>query len=175
MPVDAPKNGRISGLYAIIDASIIKPDGMEKTAHAVLEGGARIIQLRAKDFGGGAMLKAARLLRGLTSRYGALFIVNDRVDIALISGASGVHLGSDDIPAKDARALLGTTSIIGLSTHNLKEVEAAAGQGADYISFGPVFSTETKKDAQSPKGIEALKDAVRATRLPVVAIGGIGE
>lgn len=174
MPADTSRPP-VRGLYAIIDTSFVEPDDIEKAAQEVLEGGARIIQLRAKGEPPAGMLKAALILRKTASRYGCPFIVNDRADIALMSGADGVHLGQDDIPAKDARGLLGVKGMIGLSTHSLKEVRDAALTGADYISFGPIFATKTKKDAQSPKGVDALKEAVKISRLPIVAIGGITE
>lgn len=166
---------KIRGLYAIIDTSFIALSEAERTAVAMLEGGAKIIQLRAKDAPTGPMLEAARKIRALTVSYGALFMVNDRVDVALLSRADGVHLGNDDIPAEDARKLLGKNSIIGISTHTRDEALAAQKRGADYISFGPVFATKTKKDALSPRGLEALKQAVEAVSIPVVAIGGINE
>lgn len=166
---------KIRGLYAIIDTSFIALSEAERTAVEMLEGGAKIIQLRAKDSPTGPMLEAARKIRALTVSYGALFIVNDRVDVALLSRANGAHLGNDDIPLEDARKLLGKNSIIGISTHTRQEALAAQKRGADYISFGPVFATKTKKDAFSPRGLEALKQAVEAVSIPVVAIGGINE
>lgn len=166
---------KVRGLYAIIDTSFIALGEAERTAVEMLEGGAKIIQLRAKGSPTGPMLDAARKLRALTVSYGALFIVNDMVDAALLSKANGMHLGNDDIPAEDARKLLGKNAIIGLSTHTRDEALAARKRGADYISFGPVFATKTKKDALSPRGLEALRQAVEAVSIPVVAIGGINE
>jgi thiamine-phosphate pyrophosphorylase len=163
------------GLYAIIDTSLIALSEAEKTAVEMLEGGANIIQLRAKDSPTGPMLEAARKIRALTVSYGALFMVNDRVDVALLSRANGVHLGNDDIPAEDARKLLGKNALIGISTHTRHEALEAQKRGADYISFGPVFATKTKKDALGPRGLNALKQAVEAVSIPVVAIGGINE
>lgn len=164
---------KIRGLYAIIDTSFIALSEAEKTAVEMLEGGANIIQLRAKDSPTGPMLETARKIRALTVSYGALFMVNDRVDVALLSRANGVHLGGDDIPAEDARKLLGKNAIIGISTHTRDEASDAQKRGADYISFGPVFATNTKKDALSPRGLKALQQAVEAVSIPVVAIGGI--
>lgn len=166
---------KINGLYAIIDTSFMALGSAEKTAIEVLEGGAKIIQLRAKDAPTGPMLEAARKIKAKALGYGALFIVNDRVDVALLSRANGVHLGGDDIPLEDARELLGKNAIIGISTHTRREAIEAQKRGADYISFGPVFATKTKKDALSPRGIEALKEAIEAVSIPVVAIGGINE
>lgn len=164
----------IAGLYAIIDSSYLKIDEMEKAAIKILGGGAKIIQLRAKDFGSKDMLEAAIFLKAAAQKYDALFIMNDRIDIAMLSGADGVHLGQDDIPVAEARKLLGN-KIIGISTHDPKEAMEAEAQGADYISFGPIFATKTKKDAQTPRGIEYLKEIRNAVTLPIAAIGGITE
>lgn len=164
----------IEGLYAIIDSSYLKIGDMEKAAVKILEGGAKIIQLRAKDFGSNDMLEAAIFLKAAAQKYEALFVINDRIDIAMLSGADGVHLGQDDIPVTEARKLLGN-KIIGISTHDPKEAIEAEAQGADYISFGPIFATKTKKDAQTPRGIEYLKEIRKAVTLPIAAIGGITE
>ena len=117
------------------------------------------------------MLKAAQNIRKALSGK-AVFMVNDRVDIALLSGAEGVHLGQEDIPLKEARRLM-PSSIIGVSTHNIEEAKRAEGEGADYISFGPIFPTVTKKDADAPKGVKRLREVASKVDLPVVAIGGI--
>ncbi len=172
--------GRVRGLYAIIDTARVGPGGVKDAAMKIIMGGGMVLQLRAKGGGGGGgggreVLKAARELRTVASENGALFIVNDRVDVALISRADGVHLGQDDIPLKEARRLLGEASIIGVSTHDVKEALRAESEGADYISFGPVFETRTKKDALAPRGIAALKEVRRALKTPMVAVGGITE
>lgn len=163
----------ITGLYAIIDSTYLKPEEMAGAAVAAIEGGASVLQLRAKGLGGGELLEVARALKKVAANKGVPFIVNDRADIALLSGADGVHIGQDDIPLKEARKLLGGDMIIGVSTHNLKEALEAEAVGADYISFGPIFPTSTKKDADVPKGAEHLKELKNKTKLPVVAIGGI--
>lgn len=163
----------VKGLYAVIDTTYVPFDGIEQAARAVIEGGARILQLRTKDIQSGRMLKAAKLLRAITLERGVTFIVNDRVDVAMMSKAYGVHLGQADIPLADARALLGDGAIIGISTHNPGEAFEAAKNGADYISFGPIFATRTKKDAGSPKGLSRLREMSETTALPIVAIGGI--
>lgn len=166
---------KIKGLYVIIDTVFVPHDEVGRVCQSALEGGARIIQLRAKDSGAKDFLRSAQTLRELTTKAGAVFIVNDRCDIAALSGADGVHLGQDDIPIEDARKILGIASIIGLSTHNPEEAVDAERRGADYISFGPVFATKTKKDAQPPKGLEALSKASGSVAIPLVAIGGITE
>ncbi|MBI5236355.1 MAG: thiamine phosphate synthase [Deltaproteobacteria bacterium] len=161
----------VHGLYAIIDADRLAPALMPATALELSGAGATIIQLRAKSLGSGEFLKAARDLRAALKD--AAFIVNDRVDIAMMSRADGVHLGQNDIPLIEAKRLLGNGKIIGVSTHNLKEALQAASEGADYIAFGPVFKTRSKRDAQEMKGIACLKEVCDAVQLPVVAIGGI--
>ena len=165
---------RIYGLYAIIDTTYTEVTEAARAASLLIAGGARIIQLRAKGLSAAQTLEAALAIRRATSDGDALFIVNDRIDVALIAGADGVHLGQDDIPAKDALSLL-KGLIIGISTHNEQEARQAEADGATYISFGPIFPTMTKKDADTPKGLDRLKDIKGSVRLPVVAIGGITE
>jgi len=172
MPV---AQNKISGLYAVIDTACVRPETCIDVARALLSGGVQIMQARAKDLPSGELLGVCEAIWKTTRERGALFIVNDRVDIALICGADGVHLGQDDIPVAEARRLLGPSKLIGVSTHNVAEAQEAASSGADYISFGPVFLTKTKKDAQSPKGCAALREIRNATTLPIVAIGGIDE
>lgn len=165
---------RIHGLYAIIDTTYTEVSAAARTASLLVEGGAKIIQLRAKGLLAAEMLEAALEIRRVTSDCKALFIVNDRIDVALIAGADGVHLGQGDIPAKDAAVLL-KGLIIGISTHNEQEATQAEADGATYISFGPIFPTRTKKDADTPKGLDRLRDIRGSVRLPIVAIGGITE
>ena len=165
----------IRGFYAVIDPAYLLPDELSLAGSKLLKGGASIIQLRAKGLNGRDLLSAAIEIKRLAASYGAVFIVNDRVDIALLSEADGVHLGQDDIPPLEARKALGPNAIIGLSTHNEGEAKEALSRGADYISFGPVFATATKKDAETPKGLPALRKARGMTSLPIVAIGGITE
>jgi thiamine-phosphate diphosphorylase len=168
---------KIHGLYAIIDTSYVPSGAIEKAAVDILAGGARIIQLRAKGIGSGDFLKAAKALRAVTLKEKTTFIVNDRVDVALLSGADGVHLGQFDIPVKEARKLLGKGRLIGLSTLNeaLAAKELARSGYVDYISFGPIFPTKTKADARTPKGLRALAEVRRNVALPITAIGGITE
>ncbi|WKZ33011.1 MAG: thiamine phosphate synthase [Thermodesulfobacteriota bacterium] len=161
----------ISGLYAIVDSAYVSLERAGECADELASGGARIVQLRAKGETSGAMLRAALEMRkALAGR--AIFIVNDRIDIALMASAEGVHLGQDDIPLKDARRLL-PSSVIGVSTHNREEAKKAEAGGADYISFGPIFPTRTKTDADTPKGLSGLKEVSASVHIPVVAIGGI--
>lgn len=166
---------RIDGLYAIIDSAYVPFPEMERAAREILGAGVRILQLRAKGAGSKEVLAASRAIKRAALEHGALFIVNDRVDIAVLSGADGAHLGQEDIPLFEARKLLGPGSVIGVSTHDAKEARRAQEEGADYISFGPVFPTSTKKDARPPRGLELLREVRKALTVPIVAIGGITE
>ncbi len=170
---------KIEGLYTIIDTSYVSLEDISGVTEKIIKGGAKLIQLRAKELGSADMLKAARTIRKITRSSDALFLVNDRIDIALLSEADGVHIGDEDIVPEEARRLLGTGRLIGYSTHNTQEAELAAGLAnkgfIDYISCGPVFATRTKKDARAVVGLEGLKKVREMTGLPLVAIGGVTE
>lgn len=140
----------------------------------MLAGGARFIQLRAKRLSSAQFLRIAEQLVAAGRGCGAQIIVNDRVDVAKLSGASGVHLGQDDIPAADARAMLGPNAIIGYSTHTVSQIDAALLEPVTYIAVGPVFGTRSKDTGYEAVGLELVGEAVRrAGAVPVVAIGGI--
>jgi thiamine-phosphate pyrophosphorylase len=142
-------------------------------ARAALQGGADMIQLRDKAGNLRDLLAQARAILTLCSSHGAIFVVNDRVDLALAGEADGAHVGQEDLPAADARRLLGPGRILGVSTHNLEQAQAARDAGADYIGFGPMFSTGTKDTGYTPRGPTALREIRRAVSLPILAIGGI--
>lgn len=165
----------IPPLYLIIDSFLTPAADIEKTATDIMDGGAKILQLRAKKLSSKEFLETARIIRKITKDRGAVFIVNDRVDIALLTDADGVHLGQNDLPVREARRLLGNDKIIGYSTHNMREARVAKKLPVDYISFGPIFPTKTKEDAQTPKGIKGLSEIRKAVNIPIVAIGGITE
>lgn len=158
-------------LYVITDRRIQKRTNLEVVEEAIA-GGASVIQLREKDLSTREFLKEALLLRECTKRHGVLFIVNDRVDIALASGADGVHLGAEDMPLAYARRIA-PYLIIGYSCDTKEEAQEAERLGADYLGVGTVFPTATKKDAGPPIGLERLREIVSAVSIPVVAIGGI--
>ncbi|MDO8446616.1 MAG: thiamine phosphate synthase [Deltaproteobacteria bacterium] len=164
---------KIKGLYAIIDNSILPSFSNAEIAKKVLTGGAQILQLRGKGLSSKELLEQAREIRELTRTAGAILIVNDRADIALLSDADGVHLGQDDLPISEARKILGKEKMIGISTHSLEQAVKAEQEGADYIGFGPVFGTKTKADAEGAKGLRALLEVKQRVSIPVVAIGGI--
>ena len=144
-------------------------------ARAALEGGADALQLRDKEAGGRELLRLAGEIRALVraSGGGCLFLVNDRVDVALACGAHGVHLGQEDMPARAARSLLGKGMVLGVSAGTVEEALRACEEGADYLGVGPVFATPSKPDAGEPIGLDGLRRIREAVELPVVAIGGI--
>lgn len=137
----------------------------------VLDSGIRWIQYREKDESRAFIFHWSLRLRELTFQYNAALTINDHTDIAVATGADGIHLGQEDLPLKEARRIA-DKKFIGISTHFLFEAITAEGEGADYIGFGPVFMTRTK-DAGPAKGLELLKEIKRNVKIPVVAIGGI--
>jgi len=154
------------GAYVITSGDHIK------IAREACRGGARVIQYRDKNSARQEMLKIADEIRKITKEFNSLFIVNDFIDIALMSGADGVHLGGDDVPLKRAREITPDGFIIGISTHSLEQALEAEKAGADYIGIGPVFATPTKGN-YSPIGFSVVKEVIRNANIPVVAIGGI--
>lgn len=163
------------GLYVITDA---RPDlgrGHLEVAEAALRGGADVVQLRAKASGGREMYELATAIRELVRAEvrGTLFLVNDRVDVALAVGADGVHVGWEDLPPSRVRSLIGEEMVLGVSASSLEEALEAQRAGADYLGVGPVFPTGTKADAGDPMGLEGLREIAGRAEVPVVAIGGI--
>lgn len=165
----------LAGLHlcVITDAGLAGGRDHVAVAAAALAGGADMIQLRDKTGSLRDLLPQARAIRALCRSRGAIFIVNDRVDLALAADADGAHVGQEDLPAESARRLLGPDRILGVSTHNLAQAEAARRIGADYVGFGPLFPTGTKDTGYAPRGPEALRGIHRAVTLPILAIGGI--
>jgi thiamine-phosphate pyrophosphorylase len=159
----------IRGLYGMVDLPGRGwPAG--RLANALLDGGARVLQVRMKTATPAAMIAVIDELRPLCKRREARLIVNDRLDVALAGGADGVHLGQDDLPLHAARKVAPKGFIIGVSTHNIAQAREAA--GADYIGFGPCFATATKANPDPVVGLEQLA-LVCKLGVPVVAIGGI--
>ena len=143
-------------------------------ARAFLDGGATVIQLRAKQLHSSAFLELADVVVGLAHPYRATIIINDRADIALISAAAGVHVGQDDLPPAAARRLLGERAVVGFSTHTVAQIERAIRDPVTYIAIGPVFGTTSKDTGYEAVGLELVGAAARlADKTPVVAIGGI--
>jgi thiamine-phosphate diphosphorylase len=158
--------------YVITEKRYARDRSLEELIEPCLRGGASVIQLRNKTATTRTLLSEALRLRALTQSHSALFIVNDRVDVALACSADGVHLGADDMDPGRARSLLGPDSIIGLTVRSPSEAGAAEGAGVDYVAAGSVFESKTKR--AEIIGLDGLGAVCRATKLPVVAIGGIG-
>lgn len=161
-----------SHFYAMVDTA----GGHEPIALAriLLESGARLMQLRLKDASGRELLRVAREIAALCRAHGAMLIVNDRVDVAMLAGADGVHLGQDDLPLEAARRVAGERMIIGISTHTVEQAIAAEQGGADYVGFGPLYPGGLRANPAG-KGIAMLGQVRAAVKLPIVAIGGITE
>ena len=140
---------------------------------AAICGGATLIQLRDKDASTREMLELGRALHQITREAAIPLVVNDRIDVALSIGVEGVHVGQDDMPAALARQLVGPHCLLGVSAETVEQAQQAECDGADYLGVGAIFSTPSKADAGSPIGVTGLANIVRATRLPVLAIGGI--
>jgi len=163
----------IQGIYIITDEVIVPGRTHVDIARAAVEGGASVIQLRDKNASDEYMIEAGKAIRQLTRDAGVLFIVNDRLEVALACDADGLHVGSSDRPAAEIRHLL-KGKILGVSAATLEEASRAGRDGADYIGVGPIFDTTTKLDAGDGIGLEMI-EILRAESggLPVVAIGGI--
>jgi len=162
------------GLYAICDDGLCPELSLERKSELLLRGGVQVIQLRIKRAGSREALAAARRISSLCRDAAAMCLLNDRVDLALVAGAHGVHLGEDDLPPRRARALLGPEKIIGVTVRNLEQARAARDAGADYVGLGPVFPTATKRVDAPVLGIDAFERIARQSPLPTVAISGIG-
>jgi thiamine-phosphate pyrophosphorylase len=162
-------------LCVIADHALSNGLSEAEIARLAYSGGADIVQLRMKGCDGKEMLEQARKIRTVSDEYAGFFIVNDRVDIAVLSDADGVHLGQSDIPIEDARDLLGDDKLIGASVHSVDEAEDAESRGADYLSVGSIFSTYTKPDAKQNLGLDAVFMIKKAVDIPVMAIGGINR
>jgi thiamine-phosphate pyrophosphorylase len=161
-------------LYAILDPEQTKARATETVLHELLEGGIKLLQLRAKAMTPVDFFRLACATRTFTRAYACRLIVNDRVDIALACEADGVHLGQEDLPLHAARKLMGDR-IIGISTHSTEQAKEAEDGGADYIGFGPMFGTTTKATGYSSRGPVMLRQVREAVSIPIVAIGGIAE
>lgn len=160
-------------LYLVTDRRQTRGRPLVDVARGALDGGVRALQLREKDLLGAELLRLAVELRDLTRRYGALLLVNDRVDVALAADADGVHLGQGAMPVAEARRLVGPARRVGVSVHTLAEAAAAAAARPDFLVFGPVYATPSKTAFGAPRGTAELGAVVAAAGLPVLGIGGI--
>jgi len=165
-----PRASLRRGLYLILTDP---RDGYECVCRWAVQAGLPCVQLRYKGQDEREHLALAHKLRNITADTNTLFIVNDRPDIALMSGADGLHLGQYDLPVAEVRRLIGPAMLLGISTHNLDQVMAANAAPVDYIGFGPLFATNSKACPDPVLGPEALKDAHALSRHHIVAIGGL--
>lgn len=163
-----------NALYLITDRHQL-PAGANllETVEQALAGGVKLIQLREKDMTAAELWPLAQQLRNLTHRFAAKLFINDRIDLALACGADGVHLGEHSLPTAEARRLIGPEYLIGVSTHSLDDITTATSQGADFLTFGPVYQTPSKLAYGPPQGLNHLKRASEHTELPIFALGGI--
>lgn len=161
-------------LYLVTDRGLC-PEGrsLVQTVKEAVEGGVTMVQLREKDIDTRTFIEEALELKALLGPLGVPLIINDRVDVALASDADGVHIGQSDMPYSIARRLLGPDRIIGLSVENMDQVAQANALDVDYIGVSPVFATPTKTDTARPFGLDGLREAVKLSHHPTVAIGGM--
>ena len=166
------KNKVDYSLYVVTDRNLMSCESVEESVEKAILGGAGIIQLREKDLTSRQFYETALKVKEICKRLGAVFVINDRMDIAMAVDADGVHLGQKDLPVDVARKILGKDKLIGASTATVEEAKEAERLGADYIGVGAMFSTGTKKDTRSVTP-ELLKEICSAVNIPAVAIGGL--
>jgi thiamine-phosphate pyrophosphorylase len=159
-------------LYVILDAGLMKASA-EETAQQLITAGVRMFQYRSKGGAARETLEVSRRLARIASGAGAKLIVNDRPDIAWLSGAVGVHVGQTDLDVEEARSLIGQGKWVGVSTHNEEQFRAAIASSADYVAVGPVFLTKSKENPDPVVGTEFIRRVRGLTAKPIVAIGGI--
>jgi len=160
-------------LYVVTDPVMIGERRLEDVCREALEAGVRVFQLRDKQASTRSLIEQAVRLKRLAESYGATFLVNDRADVAAVSGAHGVHVGQDDMPLDEARQMLGRHTVIGVSVQTPGEARAAEKGGADYLAANLVFETPTKTDVEGNIGLDGVRRLRAASGLPLVAIGGI--
>jgi thiamine-phosphate pyrophosphorylase len=159
-------------LYVILDAALLNTPEPE-CAQRLVDAGVRLLQYRNKSACSRELLESSKRLSSLLMPQGVTFLVNDRADVASLAGASGVHLGQEDLGVEQARSMMGPGSLAGVSTHNLEQFQRAAATAADYLAVGPVFSTSTKANPDPVVGTDFIRRVRRLTNKPIVAIGGI--
>lgn len=160
-------------LYFVCDGEVSGGHDLERLSEEAILGGASIVQLRMKKAKLSQFIETGRKLKAVCRKYKVPFIINDRVDIALLLNADGVHVGQSDFPAREARRLLGKKKIIGVSAENLSEALTAQKDGADYLGLQAVFPTSSKDDVGGILGLEGLKEICTRIQIPAVGIGGI--
>jgi len=159
-------------LYVILDAALLTTPESE-CAKKLVDAGVRLLQYRNKSASSRELFESSQVLSTLLIPKGVTFVVNDRADVASLAGASGVHLGQEDLGVEEARSVMGPGKLAGVSTHNLEQFQQAIATSADYIAVGPVFSTSTKANPDPVVGTEFIRRARGLTNKPIVAIGGI--
>ncbi len=168
-----PEKIRSTQLYVITDRRFARGRLLTGIVAQAIAGGAGVIQLRDKESSAKELVQTGLALRNVTCKTGTLFIVNDRVDVAMVVDADGAHLGQDDLPPIYARRIMGSKKIIGVSVGSVAEAIQAVADSADYISVGSIFPTQTKPDAGGAVGTQLITQIKNAVDIPVVAIGGI--
>ena len=164
----------LPSLYLITDRhQVQKGRQFLQVIEELLQAGVSMIQLREKDLSAAELYPLAKKIRALTHRYKSLMLINDRIDLAQAVGADGVQLGHHSLPIKIARKILGLDSLIGVSTHSITEIESAQNQGADFITYGPIYFTPSKAAYGAPVGIELLPHISKTYDIPVYTLGGI--
>ncbi len=166
------KARQMHGLYVILDTQVLQGKDPLEVAHKLISVGVKVVQLRDKKLGKASLIELAARLQALCTRMGALFIVNDYLDVALAAEADGLHVGQDDLPLAVARRLLPPGRILGASAYTPEAARAAERAGADYIAVGSIYPTPTKENIEVV-GLERISQIKQVTKLPIVAIGGI--
>ncbi|QXE18390.1 thiamine phosphate synthase [Clostridium sp. 001] len=162
-------------LYLVTNRSFLKDKPLQQAVEEAILGGVTMVQLREKDASTREFYEIAKEVKKVTDHYKVPFLINDRLDIAQAVDADGVHLGQSDMTINTARKILGKDKIIGISAGNVNEALEAEKKGADYIGIGTIFFTGTKKDIDTPIGIEGLRKIYNSINIPAVAIGGVNE
>jgi len=161
-------------LYAVTDRTWLKGRSLADVVEEAIRAGVTFLQLREKNLDNVSFLKLAREIKSITDKYKIPYVINDNVEVAMASGADGVHVGQEDMDAQDVRRIIGPDKILGVSAQTVEQALLAEKKGADYIGVGSVFPTSTKLDAEAVS-FETLKEICKAVSIPVVAIGGINK
>ena len=159
-------------LYVILDAALLTASETD-CAQRLADVGVRLLQYRNKVASAGELLESSKKLAGVLLPRGVSFVVNDRADVAALAGATGVHVGQEDLSVEDARRVVGAEKLVGVSTHNLGQFQQATATSADYIAVGPIFATVSKANPDPVVGTELIRRVRMLTDKPIVAIGGI--
>jgi thiamine-phosphate pyrophosphorylase len=161
-------------LYAVTDRTWLKGRTLADAVEEALKGGITFLQLREKELEYYSFLQIAKDIKNITDKYKIPYVINDNVDVAMACGADGIHIGQNDMKAKDVRKIIGRDKILGVSAQTVEQAISAENDGADYIGVGSIFPTSTKLDAEGVS-LETLREICNAVSIPVVAIGGINE